>query len=143
MSFFPYLPLSLSPSCPTHPEEKLQGLAAVEATAEGDEDSGVSSPHCCPGWAGPAKRVLYFYQAPRPDPAHYHQGSSGPSRPGWEGQREGRGGGEGQGGREGEGGESVSQPLQTQRPRGKKTRDGDINRERKRERRQAGESEKW
>lgn len=72
----------------------MQGLAAVEATAERDEDSSVSSPHSRPGRAGRTERVVYFYQAPGPDPAHYHQGSSGPSRPGWEGQREG-GGGEG------------------------------------------------
>lgn len=71
----------------------MQGLAAVEAAAEGDEDGGVG-PHSCPGWAGPAERVLYFYQAPGPDPAHYHQGNSGPSWPGWEGRGEG-GGGEG------------------------------------------------
>lgn len=98
----------------------MQGLAAVEATTEGDEDGSVGSPHSRPGWAGPAKRVLYFYQAPGPDPAHYHQGSSGPSRPGWEGRGEG-GGGEGQGGGEGEGGESVSLPLETKRPRGQET----------------------
>lgn len=112
--------MSFSPSRPTHPEEKMQGLAAVEATAEGDEDGSVSSPHSRPGWAGPAERILYFYQAPGPDPAHYHQGSSGP---GWEGHRGGggEGGGEGQGGREGEeGGESVSQRLQTQEAEGAK-----------------------
>lgn len=67
---------------PTHPEEKVQSLAAVEAIAEGDEDSGVGSPHSRPGRAGRAKRVLYFYQAPGPDPAHYHQDSSGPRWPG-------------------------------------------------------------
>lgn len=86
----------------------MEGLAAVETTAEGDEDGSVGSQHSCPGWAGLAERVLYFYQAPGPDPAHYHQGSSGPSRPGWEGQREG-GGEEGQeGGREKEGSLSIS-----------------------------------
>lgn len=85
----------------------MQGLAAVEATAEGDEDGSVGRPHSRPGWAGPAERVLHFYQAPGPNPAHYHQDSCGPSRPGWEGHREG-GGGEGQGGREKEGSRSVS-----------------------------------
>lgn len=95
----------------------MQSLAAVETTAEGDEDGSVSSQHSCPGWAGPAERVLYFNQAPGPDPAHYHQGSSGPSRPGWEGRREG-GGGEGQGGREKEGSRSVS--LSRHRGRGGK-----------------------
>lgn len=119
----------------------MQGLAAVEATAEGDEDGSVGSPHSRPGWAGPAERVLYFYQAPGPDPAHYHQGSSGPSRPGREGHREG-GGGEGQGGREKEGSRSVSLSRH-RRPRGKRDGDGDTNRERKRERRRARESEKW
>lgn len=85
----------------------MQRLVAVEATAEGDEDGGVGRPHSRPGWAGPAERVLYFYQAPGPNPAHYHQDSCGPSRPGREGRREG-GGGEGQGGREKEGSWSVS-----------------------------------
>lgn len=99
---------------PTHPEEKLQGLAAVEAAAEGDEDSSVGGPDGCPGWAGPAKRVPCFHQAPGPNPAQYHQGSSRPSWPGV-GGTEGRGGGEGRGGREGEAGESTSQPLQIQR----------------------------
>lgn len=92
---------------PTHPEEKVQGPAAVEATAEGDEDDGVGRPHSRPGWAGLPQRVLYSFQAPGPDPAHYHQGSCGPSRPGWEGR--GDGGGEGQGGRDKEGSQSVSQ----------------------------------
>lgn len=85
----------------------MQGLAAVEATAEGDEDDGVGRPHSRPGWAGPPKRVLYSFQAPGPDPAHYHRGSCGPSRPGWEDH--GDGGGEGQGGRGKEGSQSVSQ----------------------------------
>lgn len=39
------------------PEEKVQGFAAVEATAEGDEDSGVGGPHSRPGRAGPPQRV--------------------------------------------------------------------------------------
>lgn len=118
----------------------MQGLAAVDATAEGDEDGSVGSPHSRPGWIGLAKGVLYFYQAPGPDPAHYHQGSSGPSRPGWEGHREG-GGGEGQGGREGEGGESVSEALKTHRPEGKETETAtQTGRERGRG---ARESEKW
>ena len=81
----------------------MQGLAAVQAAAEGDEHGGVGSQHGCPGWVGPPERVLNFHQTPGPDPAHYHQGSRGPNRPGWEGRREG-GGGEGQGGR---GGRSV------------------------------------
>lgn len=85
----------------------MQRLVAVEATAEGDEDGGVGRPHSRPGRAGPAERVFYFYQAPGPNPAHYHQDSCGPSRPGREGHREG-GGGEGQGGREKEGSWSVS-----------------------------------
>lgn len=68
----------------------MQGLAAVEATAEGDEDDGVGCPHSRPGWVGPPQRVLYSFQAPGPDPAHYHQGSCGPSRPGVGGPR-GRG----------------------------------------------------
>lgn len=67
----------------------MQSLAAVEATAEGDEDRSVGSPHSRPGWAGRAQRVLCVYQAPGPDPAHYHQDNSGPSWPGWEGWREG------------------------------------------------------
>lgn len=64
----------------------MQGLAAVEATAEGDEDGGIGRPHGRPRWAGPAKRILYFYQAPGPDPAHYHQDNCKPSWPGWEGR---------------------------------------------------------
>lgn len=91
----------------THPEEKVQGLAAVEAAAEGDEDSGVGSPHSRPGWTGWADRVLYLYQAPGPDPAHYHRGSREPSRPGWEGRGEG-GGGQGQGRKEKVGSRSVN-----------------------------------
>lgn len=112
---------------PTHPEEKLQSLVAVKAVAEGDEDGCVGGPHSRPGWAGWAKRVLYFYQAPWPDPAHYHQGSEGPRRPGWEGWREGgrweRG--RGRGGRrrriQGERG-LISQPLSRHKvPRGEET----------------------
>lgn len=114
----------------------MQGLAAVEATAEGDEDGSVGCPHSCPGWAGPAERVLCFYQAPGPDPAHYHQDSCGPSRPGWEGHGEG-GGGEGQGGREKEGSRSVSLAEGGIKRDG----DGNTNGERKRERRRA--REKW
>lgn len=116
----------------------MQGLAAVEATAEGDEDGSVGSPHSCPGWAGPAERVLYFYQAPGPDPAHYHQGSSGPSRPGWEGRREGgrrRGAGR-EGGRRRGVGQSASPDTEAE---GKGDGDGNTNREKKRERRRAGE----
>lgn len=67
----------LSHSRPTHPEEKVQGLAAVEATAEGNEDGGVGRPHSRPGWAGPPQRLSHFHQAPGPDPAHYHQDSCG------------------------------------------------------------------
>lgn len=55
----------------------MQGLAAVEATAEGDEDGGVGRPHSHPGWAGPPQRLSHFHQAPGPDPAHYHQDSCG------------------------------------------------------------------
>lgn len=83
----------------------MQGLAAVEAAAEGDEDDGVGRPHSRPGRAGPPKRVLYSFQAPGPDPAHYHRGSCGPSRPGWDGPR---GRGRRGAGREGQGGDSVS-----------------------------------
>lgn len=119
------------------PKEKVQCLAAVQAAAEGDEDGGVSSPHSRPGRARLPDRVLYFHQAPGPNPAHYHQGSDGPSWPGWEGRRA-RGEEEeeeeerGQGGREEEeGGGSVSQSLQTQ---GKGDGDGNKQGE-KRERR--------
>lgn len=83
----------------------MQGLAAVEATAEGDEDDGVGCPHGRPGRVGPPQRVLYSFQAPGPDPAHYHQGSCGPSRPGVGGPR---GRGRSGAGREGQGG-SLSQ----------------------------------
>ena len=76
----------------------MQGLAAVEAAAEGDEDDGVGRPHSRPGWAGPPKRVLYSFQAPGPDPDHYHRGSCEPSRPGWEGRGDGGGEGQGRGG---------------------------------------------
>lgn len=55
----------------------MQRLAAVEATAERDEDSGVGRPHSSPGWAGPPQRLSHFHQAPGPDPAHYHQDSCG------------------------------------------------------------------
>lgn len=75
----------------------MQSLGAVETIAEGDEHCCISSPNGRPGWAGLPKRVLYLYQAPRPDPAHYHQGSSGPRWPGWEvrgeGEERGREGG--------------------------------------------------
>lgn len=98
----------------------MQGLAAVEAAAEGDEDDGVGRPHGRPGRAGPPQRVLHSLQAPGPDPAHYHRGSCGPSRPGWEGR--GDGGGEGQGGRDKEGNQWVSR-------RGLDNRDEDMGEE--------------
>lgn len=87
----------------------MQGLAAVETTAEGDEDGCVGRPHSRPGWAGPPERVLYFHQAPGPDPAHYHQDSCGANAarvggPQGEGGRVGGGEGLGRGG----GRESVS-----------------------------------
>lgn len=47
-----WIPSPTDPPRPTHPEEKVQSLAAVEAIAEGDEDSSVGSPHSRPGWAG-------------------------------------------------------------------------------------------
>lgn len=83
----------------------MQGLAAVQATAEGDEDGCVGRPHSRPGWAGPPQRVVHFHQAPGPDPAHYHQDSCGANAAGvggpHRGKREGgRGVGRGQGGRE-------------------------------------------
>lgn len=44
----------------THPVEKVQGFAGVQAAAEGDEDSGVGSPNCTSS------------QARGPEPAHHH-----------------------------------------------------------------------
>lgn len=44
----------------THPVEKVQGFAGVQAAAQGDEDSGVGSPNCTSS------------QARGPKPAHHH-----------------------------------------------------------------------
>lgn len=45
----------------THPVEKVQGFAGVQAVAEGDEDSGVGSPNRASS------------QARGPKPAHHHE----------------------------------------------------------------------
>lgn len=140
LSIFLFFPVLLPFSRPTHPEEKVQGLAAVETTAEGDEDSCVGRPHSRPGWAGPPERVLYFHQAPGPDPAHYHQDSCGANAAWVGGPQGGRGeGGRRRGVRKG-GREGVSQSRQG-RGEGEKTETVTQTGERTRERRQAGE--KW
>lgn len=117
----------------------MQGLAAVEATAEGDEYGGVGRPHGRPGWAGPAKRVLYFYQAPGPDPAHYHQDNCRPTWPAVGRVVWGRGRRRGGAGREGEGREFVGQPHRERRGRGGEKR----RRRRHREGEEEGEEASW
>lgn len=69
----------------------MQGLAAVEATAEGDEDGRVGRPHSRPGWARLPQRLSHFNQAPGPDPAHYHQNSCGANAAGVGGPHRGKG----------------------------------------------------
>lgn len=56
------------PGSLTHPVEKVQGFAGVQAVAEGDEDGGVGSPNCASS------------QARGPKPAHHHGEMEGERR---------------------------------------------------------------
>lgn len=93
----------------THPVEKVQGFAGVQAAAEGDEDSGVGSPNCTSS------------QARGPEPAHHHGNGV---RKGREGSKKGR--------KEGRGRRTGNRRRRKSRVSGSKT-DGEVKKSKHRE----------